>query len=150
MTQGQSPRGIILDFDGVVVDSLALHLEAWAKATHQIFNAPLQQPQELKGLATRTIAGILAARYGDPSLARSLAKVKQQLLLEELSNLSLIHGAKEFIHRTQALGLPIGIASNSRRDFVGAALKALNLQVAVVVTSDDVARGKPRPDIFWE
>ena len=150
MTHGPSPQGIILDFDGVVVDSLALHLEAWAKATRQIFNAQLQSPEELKGLATRTIAGVLATRFGDPSLARTLTIVKQQILLDNLTTLSLINGARDFIDAAQTMGLPIGIASNSRRDFVGSALKTLNLHVATVVTSDDVARGKPRPDIFWE
>jgi beta-phosphoglucomutase len=150
MTNLPRPRGIILDFDGVVVDSLDLHLEAWSKATRQVFNAQLQNPSELKGLATRTIAGILAARFGDPSLARTLTKVKQQLLLDNLSNLGLVRGAREFIHAALALGLPLGIASNSRRDFVSMALKTLSIQVTVVVTIDDVARGKPRPDIFWE
>jgi beta-phosphoglucomutase len=150
MTNLPCPRGIILDFDGVVVDSLDLHLEAWTKATRQVFNAPLQNPSELKGLATRTIAGILAARFGDPSLARTLTKVKQQLLLDNLSNLGLVNGAREFIQAARDMNLPLGIASNSRRDFVSMALKTLNLQVNVVVTSDDVARGKPRPDIFWE
>lgn len=150
MTNLPSPLGIILDFDGVVVDSLDLHLEAWTKATRQVFNAQLQNPSELKGLATRTIAGILAARFGDPSLARTLTKVKQQLLLDNLSNLGLVKGAREFIHAAMVMTIPLGIASNSRRDFVSMALKTLNLQIDVVVTSDDVSRGKPRPDIFWE
>src|SRR6185312_10909699 len=48
-----------------------------------------------------------------------------------------------------ARGTPFGIASNSTKAFVTAALQGTGLPVPVVVTAEDVRRGKPEPDIFW-
>jgi HAD superfamily hydrolase (TIGR01509 family) len=150
MTDSINPSAIILDFDGVVVDSLSMHLDAWAQATTQVFGISLQSPEELTGHATRTIAGILAKRLGDPSLAPTLVRVKQHILVQNLKDLQPIEGAKDFIEEAQRLHLPLGIASNSRRDFVEPALRAVGITVPVVVCGDDVSRPKPRPDIFWE
>ena len=127
-----------------------MHLDAWAQATMQVFGATLHRPKELTGHATRTIAGILSKRFGDQSLAPTLVRVKQHILVENLKDLRLIEGAREFIEEAQKLHLPLGIASNSRRDFVGPALRAVGISVPVVVCGDDVSRPKPRPDIFWE
>lgn len=150
MTLSPPPSCIVFDFDGVLVNSLPLHLDAWVKATAQIFGVCIDNPQALKGHATRTIAGILAKRFGDPSLAPTLVRVKQQILTEDLTQLQLIHGAREFLDAARRSGIPHGIASNSRRDFVTKALAATQISVPLVVCAEDVARPKPSPAIFWE
>lgn len=150
MTNDMKPHGVILDFDGVIADSLSLHLEAWANATLQVFGVPLERPEELIGHATRTIASILAKKHGDPSLASSLVRIKELNLADRLSSLPLIVGARDFIHDLIEAQLPFGIASNSRRNFVHAALHASALKVEHVVCGDEISRPKPKPDIYWE
>ena len=107
------PRAVILDFDGVVARSLELHLEAWAAAVQQIFRTTLEDPRSLTGHATRTIANILAKRYGDPSSAQALVSVKRAWLEEHLGELPLVEGAREMVAALSALAIPHGIASNS-------------------------------------
>jgi HAD superfamily hydrolase (TIGR01509 family) len=46
--------------------------------------------------------------------------------------------------------LPFGIASNSRKAFVAGALASLGVNVPVVTCGDEVRRGKPAPDLFWD
>jgi HAD superfamily hydrolase (TIGR01509 family) len=47
-------------------------------------------------------------------------------------------------------GIPIAVASNSPRHFVGAALMSAGLAdlFEVVVSSDDVEQAKPAPDLY--
>lgn len=143
-------KGLILDFDGVIVNSLTLHLEAWAQATEQIFRVRLEKPELLKGYATRTIASILAKRYGHPSLGPVLVKTKQALLLSKLPDLELLEGADCFVEEAKDKGLPIGIGSNSLRSFVEPATRTLGLGISVIVCGDDVNHPKPHPDTFRE
>jgi HAD superfamily hydrolase (TIGR01509 family) len=143
------PRAVILDFDGVVVDSLPVHLDAWRAAVAAVFRVALPDPETLVGHSTRTIAGILAKRFGNLSRARELAEVKRRLLAERYGELPLLPGARELIAEMRRRGLPYGIASNSPSPFVTGAVAALSLDVAVVFAADDMRRGKPHPDIFW-
>jgi beta-phosphoglucomutase len=142
------PRAVILDFDGVIALSLDLHLAAWSAAVAQVFAVELEDPRSLTGHATRTIAGILAKRYGDPSSSQALVTAKR--LEERLGELPLVPGARELITELAASSIPHGIASNSTGRFVRTALERLGLSVPVVICGDEVAKGKPDPSIFWE
>src|SRR4051812_34161265 len=124
---------VILDFDGVVVNSLAAHLAAWQAAVAEVFRRPLPEPEEFTGHATRTIAQILARRYGHPSLAGPLAAVKERLVGEKAHEIPLLPGAREAVAHLRRTGTPFGIASNSTRAFVTAALDGTGLAVPVVV-----------------
>lgn len=144
------PRAVILDFDGVVALSLDLHLAAWAAAVETVFRKPLEDPRSLTGHATRTIANILAKRYGDPSSAQALVAVKRGWLEDHMTELPLVDGAREMLASLRALTIPHGIASNSTGRFVRGALDRLGLPVPVVVCGDEVPKGKPDPGIFLE
>ena len=144
------PVAVILDFDGVVVDSLGIHLAAWAEAVAEVFAQPLPPPEEIIGRATRTIAHVLCNRYGDPGRVAALIAAKDAAVRRRLGTVTLLPGARELIAAMAAMGLPHGIASNARRNFLDATLAAAGLILPVVLSSDDVARPKPEPDIFWE
>lgn len=145
-----SLKAVILDFDGVVVDSLGAHLEAWAEAVRLVFQTEVKEPERLAGHATRTIAHILAKEYGAPDRAAALARAKRLALEARFATLPLVRGARELIAELARRGLPHGIASNSAKEFVEPALASLGLKVPVVVTGGDQKRGKPHPDLFWE
>jgi HAD superfamily hydrolase (TIGR01509 family) len=63
----------------------------------------------------------------------------------------LIAGAVEVVRRV-ARDLPIAVASSAHREVIDAALRALGLAdaFAVIVSSDEVGRGKPEPDVYRE
>lgn len=64
--------------------------------------------------------------------------------------LPLLPGVADLIHAGRAAGWKVGLATGSSRDQVEARLDRLGVLSAfdAVVTSADVARGKPAPDIF--
>jgi HAD superfamily hydrolase (TIGR01509 family) len=64
-------------------------------------------------------------------------------------------GALDLLERLAAGGVPVGLASNSSREFVertlsGAGLLGNGGPFATVVSADDVVRPKPAPDIYEE
>lgn len=61
----------------------------------------------------------------------------------------LIDGAVEAVRRIAA-ERPVGLASSAHRDVIDAALAATGLTDAfrVIVSSDEVAHGKPAPDVY--
>ena len=144
------PRAVLLDFDGVVVDSLPTHLAAWVAATETVFKRPLTDADSLRGRGTSAIAGIIAKRLGDPSLASSLTSVKQAWLAQNIASVPLLPGAAPLVAELARLAIPHGIASNSPGAFVRGVLAANGLRIADVIAGDEVARGKPHPAIFWQ
>lgn len=152
-TDHKAVKAVILDFDGVTVDSLAAHFMAWDIAVREVFHRPLDDHLGLAGLSTRAIAGVLAKRYGDPSLARTLATIKEDKLTSGAVAVGWLGGAQQFIMTARRHGLPLGIASNSRSKFIHAILQQLGHpreSWGAIVGADEVAQPKPKPDVFLE
>jgi HAD superfamily hydrolase (TIGR01509 family) len=65
--------------------------------------------------------------------------------------LPLIPGAREAVERLAARW-PLGLASSSNRPLIDAALELAGLDKLFVATvsSEEVARGKPAPDVYLE
>ena len=60
-------------------------------------------------------------------------------------------GALELLARLRAQGVPLGLASNSNRDFVEQALATAGVRrdtFAATLTGDEVPHPKPAPDIY--
>jgi HAD superfamily hydrolase (TIGR01509 family) len=64
--------------------------------------------------------------------------------------LKTVRGLPEFLDRLRAAGLPVALASSASRSRATYMLEQLDLKrrFSVVVTGDDVKRGKPDPSIF--
>jgi HAD superfamily hydrolase (TIGR01509 family) len=139
---------VIFDFDGVLVDTLAAHIEAWTVAVAAIFNKPLPPPETLIGHSTDVIANAIAVSYGDPKRADDLIRTKNQCLPSLLKVPHLLPGARDFLNSLKEKNFPHGIASNAKRSFVTGVMDAAGLVVPAVVVSDDVANPKPAPDVY--
>src|SRR5204863_6909237 len=65
--------------------------------------------------------------------------------------LPLIAGAREAVERLAARW-PLGLASSSNRPLIDAALELSGLEVyfTATVSSEEVAKGKPAPDVYLE
>jgi HAD superfamily hydrolase (TIGR01509 family) len=144
----QSPAGVIFDFDGVVVDSLAVHLTAWQMAFEKLFGTPLTDTQGLPGRSTMAIAQILSERVGQPELKVQLADLKREALRQSQLSIKLLPGVLETFAWLKQEKIPHGIASNAPRAFIENTLERCGLNVDVKFGSDDVSRPKPEPDVF--
>jgi HAD superfamily hydrolase (TIGR01509 family) len=78
-------------------------------------------------------------------------EVVSRMLARYRERLPLIDGAVEAVERL-ARRWPLGLASSSNRELIDAALEAGGLArfFAVAVSSEEVSRGKPSPDVYLE
>ena len=79
------------------------------------------------------------------------AEVVRRLLQRYDASLPLIDGAVEAVERLAARW-PLGVASSSNREVIDAVLDAADIgdKFVATVSSEEVARGKPAPDVYLE
>ena len=150
-----SPRAVIFDIDGTIVDNMHLHAEAFAVFAERHGLPPLthEDRARLDGRRNSEIFPILFKREvpRDEWLAYEHEK---EGLYRELSRgrLAPMNGLHLLIDRLERDGIPMALATSAPKLNVAHTLAELNLAGAfpIVVRGDEVARGKPAPDVFIE
>jgi mannitol-1-/sugar-/sorbitol-6-phosphatase len=131
---------VISDLDGVLVDSAAATSRAWAAwgARHGLDGAAIQ-----------------ARNHGRPAREALAEHVSAEALDAEAAFLldaevSDTEGVAAFVGAAGVLALPVvAIATSCTLPLAHARLRAAGLSVpGVLVTADQVARGKPAPDAY--
>ena len=145
-------RAVVFDMDGLLLDTETL----WGEAEIELFRRhgatyTLDDRLAVMGTSAEATAVYFAQRLG-------LGIGEGRALIAELTEIMLVSlarhvqgqpGAIELVERLRGR-VPLALASNSPRHLVDAALVAAGLADAfdAIVTSDDVALGKPAPDIY--
>lgn len=140
--------GVIFDFDGVLVDSLPAHLEAWKIATMNLFSSQINQAERFIGLSTQRIANIIVSEVSSPENAALLIAEKSRILLDEEVKIPLLPGSIEILEALEKLSIPFGIASNAPKEFILKVLSGHKLRVDVIFGRGEGGRNKPHPDVF--
>jgi HAD superfamily hydrolase (TIGR01509 family) len=147
------PDAVVLDLDGVLVDSE----EAWDGARRELVAA---RGGRWKDEATHDMLGMSSpewSRYVRDELGVDMTPeeinvaVVDTLLAGYRRGLPLLPGAVEAV---QALGerWPLGLASSSNKPVIALVLEETGLDgvIRAWVSSEEVARGKPAPDVYLE
>jgi HAD superfamily hydrolase (TIGR01509 family) len=146
-------EAIVFDNDGLLLDTE----EAWTRAERDLFErhgdtfTPAHK-RELIGSSRAQSAVTLERMLGLPGRGEGLMDELHALVMAELeAGVPPRPGAVELVRAVRAAGVPLGLASNSSREFVERALSVSELASGdfdVVVTADDVEAPKPAPDIY--
>ena len=144
---------MIFDLDGVLVDSEA----AWDQARRRVVArhgghwAP-DATRAMMGMSSPEWAAYLRDELGvDASVAVIVAEVVALLEAQYVERLPLLPGAVDAV-RMLAGRWSLGLASSSNRPIIEHFLDASGLRpcFAVTVSSEEVAHGKPAPDVYVE
>jgi HAD superfamily hydrolase (TIGR01509 family) len=146
-------RLLIFDFDGTLVDSSPLHARAFAEtfAPHGVE----VDYARIAGLTTDAAVDRLAA---DAGLALDAAERERLIDAKRARGLDLmeaelvpIGGAPEFVRRA-AGRFRLAICTSASRRGVTAALARVDMtdRFDPLITAEDVTRGKPDPEIFFQ
>jgi HAD superfamily hydrolase (TIGR01509 family) len=150
MRRCMNPAAALFDNDGLTLDTE----RAWTRAEQALFarygkTFTMDHKRELLGTAPAVSAAKLERMLGQPG--PTLSDELYALAIEEVGKTAEpMPGAVALLAALAQAGVPVGLVSNARRQFVEPALRAAGLHdaFAVVVTVDDVARPKPAPDAY--
>jgi HAD superfamily hydrolase (TIGR01509 family) len=145
-------EAVIFDMDGVLIDSEPLHFavltELLARAGHRYSRA---ENEQFIGTTSAAMFSTLIAQHGlAGTVAEYIARYDEALLDVLQQPHPPAPGVVALVQRLRELGTRLGVASSSRTLWVAATLRSLGLADAfdVVVSGDDVERGKPDPAIY--
>lgn len=144
------PGAAIFDCDGTLADTMPLHYQAWTAslAPHGVA-FPEETFYEWGGVTTRDIVIRLNERYGaamDPDAFTHAKEEAYAVLIPQVKVLALVEAEVRRLHGR----CPLVVASGGLRFIIERTLDTIGLRAYfdAVVTSEDVVRGKPEPDIF--
>ncbi len=138
--------------DGVLFDSEPLHLVT-LNAVLRKDGVTIGEAEnlELLGLPVEEVLRELIARHGlSGSLAGYMDHYDDEIVRIFRDQLVPAPGLQDVLQMLRSIDLPLGLASSSKPRWIEAGLEAIGLRqyFDAVVSVDDVARGKPDPDIY--
>jgi HAD superfamily hydrolase (TIGR01509 family) len=146
-------EAVVFDLDGVIVDSEQVWVEVREQYVRGLGLAyPAEATRAMMGMSSPEWSRYLAEALGVPdSPAEINDAIVQRMLVRYGTEPPLIPGAVEAVRR-MAERWPLGIASSSNPELIEAVVRAAGIQdvVRVAVSSEEVGRGKPAPDVYLE
>jgi HAD superfamily hydrolase (TIGR01509 family) len=149
------PRAVIFDMDGLMLDTEPLAARAWVDAAAAMgiaFDAGVCE--RLIGRNAADCREIIVAHHGRdyPVAAMMQAWLDAYDAIVAREGIALKPGLGELIAWLEEERIAMAVATSTRRVRALAKLVALDLdrRFAALVGGDEVARGKPAPDIYRE
>ena len=145
--------GVVFDMDGVLIASEEVWddvREVYVRERGGRYDAEVQRA--LMGLSSVEWSRYLHEVAGIPDSPEQInAEVVRRMLARYRDALPLVPGAVEAVRRV-ASRFPLGLASSSNRELIDSVLEAAGLTelFAATVSSEEVPRGKPAPDVYLE
>jgi HAD superfamily hydrolase (TIGR01509 family) len=145
-------EAILFDLDGLMFDSEPHSLAAW-QAVLKERGVTLDQLtiESILGLRIDATARTLIDKYHLPDTVQDLSDAKTEYQIAHLAgNVPPMPGLFELLDAIERRGLLKAIASSGMRRYVEAVLRVNGLldRFSVIITGDQVAHGKPAPDVF--
>ncbi len=148
-----TPAAVIFDLDGVLVDSE----RRWNGAKEALVRETggrwrEEAPRRMMGMSAPEWAAYLRDELAVPMDARAIDReVVQRMEDGYRESLPLLPGAAEAV-RSLAARWPLGLASSANREIIDLVLELAGFGDAfrATVSSEEVERGKPAPDVYLE
>jgi HAD superfamily hydrolase (TIGR01509 family) len=145
-------RAVIFDMDGLLLDSEPLWDAAREQLTQERGGSWHEHAQrDMMGMSSTEWSRYMHDHLGvelEPDEINAAVVERMRALYRE--RLPLIEGAREAVERLARW--PLAVASSSNRELIDLALELAGLRerFRVTVSSEEVKRGKPAPDVYLE
>jgi HAD superfamily hydrolase (TIGR01509 family) len=143
---------VIFDCDGTLVDSEPLARDAWDRALAGLgYTVSDDEYAGLVGLPYPRVHAYFAERVGGMPDADTFWVGFSAMLFDLIDSvLEPFDDAVETVRALHGQGIAVAVASSSPRERLDRTLRRAGLAgtFAVTVAGDEVARGKPAPDMF--
>jgi HAD superfamily hydrolase (TIGR01509 family) len=146
-------EAVVFDLDGVLIDSE----HVWDEARRSLARAhgrqwPDTASRDMMGMSSpewsRYMHDVVGLAESPEEISAAVVRRLQDVYRRELP---LLGGAVAAVERLAARW-PLGLASSSNRELIDLVLELSSLGrfFRVTVSSEEVARGKPAPDVYLE
>jgi len=146
-------EAVIFDLDGVLLDSE----QVWDEAREQLAKERggrwhENAQRDMMGMSSvewsRDMHDVIGLPEPPEEISREVVERMAKLYREHLP---VVPGAREAVERLAARW-PLGLASSSNRELIDLALELLGVKhrFKATVSSEEVTRGKPAPDVYLE
>jgi HAD superfamily hydrolase (TIGR01509 family) len=146
-------EGVIFDLDGVLLDSEHVWDEIREQLARERGGSWHERAQrEMMGMSSLEWSRYMHDEIGVPDPPEEISvEVVRRLEAVYRDHLPTVPGAKEAVER-MADRWPLALASSSNRELIVLALELLGVadRFQTIVSSEEVARGKPAPDVYLE
>lgn len=145
-------RALLFDCDGTLVDTMALHWQAWHETLREYgIEVTPAFLEPLRGAKVTDMVAAISRHTGRPIDGDTFIPRKQARFRELLPGVREIALVADLARRHHGR-LPMAVVSGGCRRNVTASLETTGLAkfFPVVLTSDDPFPGKPAPDLLLE
>ncbi|MBL7499822.1 HAD family phosphatase [Frankia sp. CNm7] len=149
---GDGPLAVIFDLDGVLIDSE----QVWDEIRRDLV---VERGGTWRPESTRMMMGMSTPEWADYLVSLGIGMTADEAVAEVLRRLGqrygdappVIEGAVGAVRALSAL-LPLAVASSSPHAIIDLVLRAAGLgaDFQAFVSSEEVGRGKPSPDVYLE
>ncbi len=147
-------QSIIFDLDGTLVDSMWLWHDIDVEFLEQRgLTLPGTYQHDIEGMSFTETAIYTKRLFHLTESVEELKAIWNQMAFDKYSHEVFFKpGAKKFLQYCREQGITLGIATSNSRELVAAVTTALHFgdAIEVIVTSCEVAHGKPAPDVYLE
>ncbi|MFA6073244.1 MAG: HAD family phosphatase [Candidatus Woesearchaeota archaeon] len=141
-------KAVIFDMDGVLIDSMPNHIDAWKKIfAEEKINLTSEEIALNEGRSSKATVELFL-KESDRKLTVQEIDVLDNKKKEYTKNFKIVayKGVKEFIEELRKQGLKTAIVTGSIREFTNKVVKDQFKDLFdVIVTSNVVSHGKPHP-----
>jgi HAD superfamily hydrolase (TIGR01509 family) len=147
------PAAVIFDNDGLTLDTE----HTWTRAERALYarygtEFTLDHKREMLGTSGAKSALAMERHLGQPGRGLELNRELRELVHAELDGAGVepMPGVLDLFQALRDRGVPVGLATNSGRQFATRALRAAGLyeRFDAVVSAEDVEHPKPAPDVY--
>lgn len=145
-------KGIIFDMDGTLLQSTEADFRAWEK----VFNdnnqlLPFERYEPMLGVRSADVVRIEIG-ISDEQVVKRILQEKLDFFIQYVDQnpVQPVRGAETFLKSLAGYPIKVALATSSRKEKMQMVLNRLDFMqyFEVIVTGDEVAHGKPAPDIF--
>lgn len=149
------PPAVLFDLDGTLVDSEPNYHQATREvlAAHGVARFSWREHEEFIGIGTRETLRTLRERYAlRAPLERLLTEKNEAYLRWARAGTEVFAPMRALVEALVRRGVPVCVASGSSRAAIETVLRSTRLLTLLprYVSAEEVAHGKPAPDVFLE
>ncbi|MDT0378153.1 HAD family hydrolase [Streptomyces sp. DSM 42041] len=148
--KGTSPRAVLFDVDGTLVDTNYLHAVTWWEAFRQAgHTVPMPDIHRSVGMGADRLIGHLLGDERDRDQDARISTAHKVLYAEYFPKLAALPGAAGLLRAVAGKGLRVVLASSAGGEELAAMRAAIDADdvIAAATGGDDVEATKPAADL---